>query len=669
MAMTPKEHIEKIRRVKFSIGAKETNHLTEDSSFCSVTEDLHQAVKNLSAELYAKDVHFLMEIIQNAEDNEYPEGVKPSLEFVMTTADITATGAPATLLVFNNEKGFSSKNINSICSVGNSTKKGHRQCGYIGEKGIGFKSVFLITAQPYIYSNGYQIMFSEQPCPDCGVGYIVPQWVEHPTVAEIQKTYGSAKSLPTTTIILPLKPDKVHPVKQQLSSIHPEVLLFLSKIKRLSVREANKNPKLNTLCEVSISSETEFVSRKNVGAESYTLHLSAEENTTSTEGECSYYMWRQRFPVKQEYKVERRTEVEEWVITLAFPYSQRLNRGMTSPGIYAFLPTEMVTNFPFIIQADFVLASSRETILLDNKWNQGILDCVPLAFTSAFISLIKSSEAAPLSTLSSMFEFIPIKPSSYPKLDTLRESIKMKLMEENIIPSESNTEQKFFYKPREVGRILPAFWTILMNAQKQGVNLHNLSSHGKKALSSAFDKSKYDDILEFLGVKGMDSKWYARCILSSNLVNGVRDDLYTEILHFLSEYWGFFINTNMKNIPLLKYINEYESASFWSITEATTLGRKLCLSKESRHTSWLIVWNNLFRCSPKCYFMPESTQEALQSFSKRETVRNWLFSFGLSGLSIFEYADLLFDSLKSAGKNHVINCAYFLYQSLSRNYL
>lgn len=46
--------IEEIRRSKFSIGG-ETNPLTED---------LHQAVKNLSAELYAKDVHFLMELIQ-----------------------------------------------------------------------------------------------------------------------------------------------------------------------------------------------------------------------------------------------------------------------------------------------------------------------------------------------------------------------------------------------------------------------------------------------------------------------------------------------------------------------------------------------------------------------------------------------------------------------------
>jgi hypothetical protein len=72
---------------------------------------------------------------QNAEDNNYLEGVDPSLEFIITSQDITATGAPATLLIFNNEKGFSSKNIDSICSVGRSTKKGNRKSGYIGEKG------------------------------------------------------------------------------------------------------------------------------------------------------------------------------------------------------------------------------------------------------------------------------------------------------------------------------------------------------------------------------------------------------------------------------------------------------------------------------------------------------------------------------------------------------
>ena len=54
MAEAAKQHIDQIRKTKFSIGGDEN----------PLTEDLHQAVKNLSAELYAKDVHFLMELIQ-----------------------------------------------------------------------------------------------------------------------------------------------------------------------------------------------------------------------------------------------------------------------------------------------------------------------------------------------------------------------------------------------------------------------------------------------------------------------------------------------------------------------------------------------------------------------------------------------------------------------------
>ena len=117
--------------------------------------------------------------------------------------------------------------------------------------------------------------------------------------------------------------------------------------------------------------------------------------------------------------------------------SQLRDDWMSSPGVYAFLPTKMVTNFPFIIQADFLLASSRETILLGNKWNKGILDCVPFAFINALVSLIRTSENAPVSSLAPMFKFIPVNSSSYKKLNIVWESIKAKLLEENIVPSES----------------------------------------------------------------------------------------------------------------------------------------------------------------------------------------------------------------------------------------
>ena len=101
--------------------------------------------------------------------------------------------------------------------------------------------------------------------------------------------------------------------------------------------------------------------------------------------------------MREQSRIEERKDTDKWVITLAFPFEERLNRARNKivADIYAFLPTEMVTKFPFVIQADFLLATSREGIIFDSKWNQGILNCIRSSFFSAFISLLRSMELAP----------------------------------------------------------------------------------------------------------------------------------------------------------------------------------------------------------------------------------------------------------------------------------
>ncbi|XP_076939694.1 protein NO VEIN-like [Bidens hawaiensis] len=211
MAVTSaKQHVAEIRRTKFSIGGQQRSPLTDE---------LQQVVNNLSAELYAKDVDFLIELIQNADDNKYPDGVDPSLEFVITSKDITNTGAPATLLVFNNEKGFLLKT--SI--------------------------LFVVWDVPRRKVSVSMVILGKK----CKISYIVPEWVEEDqTSSAIKSIYSSATALPTTVLVLPLKPEKVKHVKDQLSSVHPEVILFLSKIKRFSIRERNENPKFNTVSQI-----------------------------------------------------------------------------------------------------------------------------------------------------------------------------------------------------------------------------------------------------------------------------------------------------------------------------------------------------------------------------------------------------------------------------------
>ena len=51
--------------------------------------------------------------------------------------------------------------MRAISNIAKSTKK-NKTLGYIGEKGIGFKSVFLITGNPHISSNGHKFSFSEE---------------------------------------------------------------------------------------------------------------------------------------------------------------------------------------------------------------------------------------------------------------------------------------------------------------------------------------------------------------------------------------------------------------------------------------------------------------------------------------------------------------------------
>ena len=96
----------------------------DDDSIKSLQGRLHRALTRLAADLYSKDIHFVLEIVQNADDNSYDDEVEPSLEICLTTDHVQFK---------NNEVGFSTENVRALCDVGASTKEG--AAGYIGHKG------------------------------------------------------------------------------------------------------------------------------------------------------------------------------------------------------------------------------------------------------------------------------------------------------------------------------------------------------------------------------------------------------------------------------------------------------------------------------------------------------------------------------------------------------
>jgi hypothetical protein len=72
-----------------------------------------------------------------------------------------------------NEDGFTEPNIRAICGVGNSSKRTTH--GYIGEKGIGFKSVFMAAWKVHIQSGPYSFSFVHR-INDSGMGMVTPTW-------------------------------------------------------------------------------------------------------------------------------------------------------------------------------------------------------------------------------------------------------------------------------------------------------------------------------------------------------------------------------------------------------------------------------------------------------------------------------------------------------------
>lgn len=124
-------------------------------------ERVQRMANTISENLYPDDFHFIYELIQNAQDNDYDLNVVKKLEFYISEEGI---------LVKNNEKGFKEEHIKSLCDFNDSTKSKNKALGYIGEKGIGFKSVFAVTDKPAIHSNNYKFYFKKGE-------YIEPYWI------------------------------------------------------------------------------------------------------------------------------------------------------------------------------------------------------------------------------------------------------------------------------------------------------------------------------------------------------------------------------------------------------------------------------------------------------------------------------------------------------------
>ncbi|KAG0645662.1 hypothetical protein D0Z07_8708 [Hyphodiscus hymeniophilus] len=335
-------HIAKIRQDK---GLSETSPSGHNVS------DLENALTTLSDQLYQSSTHFLLELIQNADDNSYNSNVQPSVQF---------TYANECLRVDCNETGFSPRNVEALCRVGQSTKKGGDDATrYVGEKGIGFKSVFKAADVVSVCSGYYSFKFDKNR----QLGMIAPIWATFPALVKPG----------WTSFYLQLSGSyNRRGLLDELRSLDSRLLIFLRRLRKITISISEPRQKVW---------KSSF-SRTETGQD--LIHL--EENNLFSD----YIITRHQVPnMPQESKRPGASSSE---IILGFPITNDGQPKRDSQQAYAFLPIRdygfeasfsLMANhaqLQFLIQADFLLIASREDIDDSSQWNHALRSALSDAF-------------------------------------------------------------------------------------------------------------------------------------------------------------------------------------------------------------------------------------------------------------------------------------------------
>ena len=335
--MSGKELIEKIKK---AIEADKDRRIWKDAV---------RAVSLVSELVFTRSSHFIMELIQNAED----AGIG-----LPSTGEMTIRVSHKRVVVTHNARPFNEEDVNAICGL-RTTKK--PELGSIGYLGIGFKSVFKITDSPHIFSGKFQFKFDKNVWddPDEVPWQIIPVWVDNPP-EDIDPN--------KTTFYLPFRDEKAYEeTKRELQNLGLHLYLFLKWLKKVEI----------------IDEETgETTVLENIGEENGII-------TLARNGEKERYLMFRRICEVPSYvkddeitKSAKRSNVKQREVTIAFRVDERnnlipLTAAEAYGGVYSFLPLgEERSGAKFLIQADFIVVPGRESINYEAIWNHWLIEQV-----------------------------------------------------------------------------------------------------------------------------------------------------------------------------------------------------------------------------------------------------------------------------------------------------
>lgn len=163
---------------------------------------------------------------------------KPSISFEVS---------PRKIIVESNQDGFIERDVTHICHTGRSWKR--QTQGYIGDKGIGFKSVFGVASQVEIQSNAFSFFFKYNggTAAEDRLGMITPIIGDRPIMPNER---------PLTRMTLTLNGRRAYDnLVSDFTAIPKTLLLFLSKLKEIRFRVHSEDRHTISMTTFGVSDE------------------------------------------------------------------------------------------------------------------------------------------------------------------------------------------------------------------------------------------------------------------------------------------------------------------------------------------------------------------------------------------------------------------------------
>jgi len=327
-----------IKQIREDIEASRNARLWKDS--------IHM-LNTVSESIFSRSAHFILELLQNAEDAAFTAGVDQG--------EITFRIFPNHVLVSHNGGLFSPDDVDALCGV-RSTKKPEK--GTLGYLGIGFKSVFKVTDCPEIHSGGFHFKFDRNAYPDPTkeLWQITPIWLDA----------GSASVDPDlTTFVLPFRTEGAYrQTLEELKKLDVHVFLFLRRLRKLRIVD------------------------QAAGTESVLEHLGEVNKVASlSKGDDihRFIIFRCQRPVPPEVSNDpalefyRRQDVRQREVIIAFAVDdqgnlQPIEDASTLGSVSSFLPlVEERSGAKFLIQSDLLVQPGREAVQYELSWNRWLI--------------------------------------------------------------------------------------------------------------------------------------------------------------------------------------------------------------------------------------------------------------------------------------------------------